>query len=713
MTALRASVVIPSYRRPTDLARCLEALEGQSAMPHEVLVGVRRDDAMTQRVLDDFASRSLPIVAVSVGTDNASAARNRCIARASGDIVAMIDDDTAPHPAWLATIVARFADDASLGGVGGPDWFRGEIVPASARPTVVGKVQWWGRRVGNHHLGATRAVTVEWLKGANMSFRRDLLGHIPFGQGLRGGGAQFAEDVAFSLRIRREGHTLLYDPAVAVDHFPGVLTAGVDHRRLADKASLADAAHNETVAMLDYLSAPRRQVFLAWALLVGTQLLPGLAIAVYLTLRGERSAFERCRTIWRGRRDGLRTWKSSSHRRRTATRSTRICLVTHVVTRLDGQGRVNYELAKYLARRGHAVTLVTSAVDPELQREPGVSWIRVPMPNRIPSLLRWGLFALVARLRLGRRSDKRFDIVHLNGAIAPVHAHVNTSHFVHAGWRRAAPRGARRARLKALYQRMVTGVGTFSERRAYRTAGRVVAVSEVVRQSLSTDVGVPESAIELIHTGVDSQEFRPRAAGEAQALRGPLSLPAGAIVMLFVGDAKSTRKNLDLPLQTLARLGPEYHLVVVGDAKGGPYADMAASLGVATRTHFVGARKDVASCYRDADVIICAAHYEPASLVLFEAMASAVPVIATPEVGNAAFVVDRSNGYLLRSGTDVAGAVEIVNLLGRDAALRRRIGEAARETVTALSWERMGRRYEALYLDITQRFTPASDEVLA
>ena len=389
----------------------------------------------------------------------------------------------------------------------------------------------------------------------------------------------------------------------------------------------------------------------------------------------------------------------------TPSRSSRICLVTHLVTRLDGQGRVNYELAKYLARRGHAVTLVTSALDADLLQEPGVSWIRIPMPKRIPALLRWGLFAITARYKLNAKSLRQFDIVHLNGAITPVPAHVNTSHFVHAGWERAAPRGARRARWTTLYQRFITRVATLSERRAYHAAGRVVAVSELVRQSLSVDVGVPDASIELIHTGVDALEFRPRVSGDARALRDPLGLPDDALIILFVGDAKSPRKNLDLPLRTLARLDTAFHLVVVGDSKGGPYGAMAKALGVAGRTHFVGARKDVASCYRDADFIICAAHYEPASLVLFEAMSTAVPVIATPDVGNAAFVVDRSNGYLLRSSIDVDGAVEILNALGQDPSLRRRIGDAARETVAALSWERMGGRYEALYAEVVHSAT--------
>ena len=89
------------------------------------------------------------------------------------------------------------------------------------------------------------------------------------------------------------------------------------------------------------------------------------------------------------------------------------------------------------------------------------------MPNHMPALLRWALFAAGARLRLGTRSLSRYDVIHLNGAIAPLPAHVNTSHFVHAGWRRAALSAAHHDRLDGLYQRLVTEISRFSERRAY------------------------------------------------------------------------------------------------------------------------------------------------------------------------------------------------------------------------------------------------------
>jgi glycosyltransferase involved in cell wall biosynthesis len=130
---------------------------------------------------------------------------------------------------------------------------------------------------------------------------------------------------------------------------------------------------------------------------------------------------------------------------------------------------------------------------------------------------------------------------------------------------------------------------------------------------------------------------------------------------------------------------------------------MARQLGVAERTHFLGARHDVADCLRDADVVFCASHYEPSSLVVLEAMASGLPVLTTTGVGNSPFVEDGVNGYVLRSSGDVARTIELLGRLERDARLRIRIGQAARETSLRLSWERMGREYEALYLELLEK----------
>lgn len=305
-------MVVPSYGRPGNLLRCLEALKRQQVAPEEVLVALRDDDPATWAALLAWDGGRLPLRLVGVGRLGASEARNRCLERAGGDVVAMTDDDTAPRPDWLARIRDRFGADPALGGLGGPDWIGGCETPPDERARVIGRVQWWGRRVGGHHRGSRGLVQVEWLKGANMSFRREALRTVRFGRLLRGTAAQFGEDFAVSLEVAALGWKLLYDPSVQVDHFPGALPAGRDHRSLTDPVSLEDASHNETVVLLGYLSPLRRIAFLLWAVLIGTRLLPGGLMAMYLLLaRGQSAAPARCLVVWRGRLAGWRTWRST------------------------------------------------------------------------------------------------------------------------------------------------------------------------------------------------------------------------------------------------------------------------------------------------------------------------------------------------------------------------------------------------------------------
>lgn len=312
---MRVSVVVPTFRRPANLLRCLDALKRQRVPAHEVLVAIRDDDPVTWATLVSWDSERLPLRLISAGHLGASEARNRCLDRATGDIVAMTDDDAAPRPQWLAQIERRFAQDPMLGAVGGPDWIGGRELPPEHRAAVVGRIQWWGRRVGNHHRGSRAPLAVEWLKGANVAFRRDALRSIRFGRMLRGSAAQFGEDVAVSLELAASGWKLSYDPDVAVDHFPGELPGRADHRTLTDWPSLLDASHNETALLLGYLPPPRRLAFLAWATVVGTRLLPGCLVGLYLGATRLRLApLRRCGVVLRGRLEGWRTWRATRPR---------------------------------------------------------------------------------------------------------------------------------------------------------------------------------------------------------------------------------------------------------------------------------------------------------------------------------------------------------------------------------------------------------------
>jgi hypothetical protein len=221
----------------------------------------------------------------------------------SGDIIAVTDDDAVPRADWLQRIHMHFSSDPGLGAVGGRDWVTYGGSTETGSRSIVGKVQWFGRVAGNHHLGEGVPREVDFLKGANMSFRKQAIGGRIFDPSLRGAGAQPHNDMAFTLAIRRAGWGVRYDPAVAVDHYPGVRGSG-DVR--ASISTSTDATYNLYRVLFSDLSVWRRSCLVAWNAAVGTPVAPGLAQLFLLSARGERDIVQRWRLTAGARRRAQR-----------------------------------------------------------------------------------------------------------------------------------------------------------------------------------------------------------------------------------------------------------------------------------------------------------------------------------------------------------------------------------------------------------------------
>lgn len=309
---MKFTVLVPSYRRPRDLERCLAALRRQTEPAAEILVVARDGDDETIRLVGRSGKEDATVRRVSVYEPGVVAALNRGLEEAREEIVAILDDDAAPHSGWLARIRRHFEADPTIGGLGGRDYvFRdGELW--EGRKRVVGKVQWFGRLVGNHHLGFGGPRDVDILKGANMSFRREAIEGLRLDRRLRGQGAQVHWEVPFCLAVKRRGWRLVYDPAVSVDHFPAV-RHDYDRRNSFSAAAVADASHNATLVLLEHLSPLRRIVFWATMVLVGTRKGPGLLQFVRLALRRDPAAGVRTVASLQGRWEGWKTWRRSRH----------------------------------------------------------------------------------------------------------------------------------------------------------------------------------------------------------------------------------------------------------------------------------------------------------------------------------------------------------------------------------------------------------------
>ncbi|KST66489.1 glycosyltransferase family 2 protein [Mastigocoleus testarum] len=304
------AVIVPTYRRPKDLARCLEALQKQTRLPDEVIVIVRDTDANTWSFLESFKPNTLQLQIVKVTVPGVVAAMNAGIDNASSEIIAFTDDDAEPHSEWLAKIETHYLKDDKVGGVGGRDWvYHGNDLEDGAS-NKVGHLLWFGKTVGNHHIGVGEPREVDILKGVNMSFRRVAMGEWRFDKRMLGSGAQVHFEVEFCLKLKRAGWKLIYDPNIAVNHYPAQ-RFDEDKRNSFNRRALANAVHNETLALLEHLSPLRKLVFLLWSIFVGTRDSMGFVQWLRFLPTQGLLASQKLLASLQGRWEGWQTWQAT------------------------------------------------------------------------------------------------------------------------------------------------------------------------------------------------------------------------------------------------------------------------------------------------------------------------------------------------------------------------------------------------------------------
>ena len=181
-----------------------------------------------------------------------------------------------------------------------------------------------------------------------------------------------------------------------------------------------------------------------------------------------------------------------------------------------------------------------------------------------------------------------------------------------------------------------------------------------------------------------------------------------SFVFLHVGRLaaeKGVERILEAYRLASAQFGPgrSTHLIIAGD---GPRRD--ALRGMAPRdVTFLGnldRATELPRLYASADAFVFASHTETLGLVILEAIASGVPVIAAPIGGVADHLRDRVNGLCYRPGDIVAMASAMMELVG-NAELTRRLGRGARQSAARLSWDdeldRLSESYMERVLDRT------------
>lgn len=350
-----------------------------------------------------------------------------------------------------------------------------------------------------------------------------------------------------------------------------------------------------------------------------------------------------------------------------------------------GVERYASTLAAALAERGHAVHVFTEAPGPpEAERPAGVAIEAVPVA-RGPRATRHRRFDRAVRERL-EASPEHFELVQGFGPTT-VHDLYRVGGGTHRGYLRAlAPY---RPAWRRLYDslRPKNRLRLRAERALFAQPGlRYIANSRLTRDEVVREYGVPPERIHVIHNGVDTAAFDPRALAPRRAeARARLALPERAQVGAFVGSGFE-RKGLRFAIAGLAALrarGVDAHLLVAGRGRNRRERREAAALGVAERVHWLGGVRDVAAVYAAADYGILPSLYEPFGIAVLEALACGLPVVASRRCGVAELLEDGREGVLLERPEDAPQAAGFLARLAQDEAFRAELRRRARATAEA------------------------------
>jgi glycosyltransferase involved in cell wall biosynthesis len=348
---------------------------------------------------------------------------------------------------------------------------------------------------------------------------------------------------------------------------------------------------------------------------------------------------------------------------------------------VGGAERHVVDLAVALRRTGHEVTLACSAAGELSER---LAAANVPMRVLCERLVKRRVSVAYARELRRVVEEQRFDLVHAHIYASAAAAAIVvpdtgvplivTEHTEGSWQDRCAQR---------------------TSRRVYQRAGYVIAVSNAIRRRLVERDGVPPGKLIVVPNAVIPASDTNQ--GTSSMLpdewrEGPL---VGVVARL------QPEKGIDTLLKAAARVSsscPAVRFLIVGD---GPLREellgLADRLGLRERVRFLGHRTDARALIGLLDVLVVPSLTEGAPLIVLEAMAAGVPLVASA-VGGIPDQLRHDREGLLIPPDDTAALGDAILELLHDPNRARRLGEAGRRRAdSALSHKEMVRKIEAVY----------------
>ena len=287
------SVAIPTYNRPDYLKRAIMSVLSQEHSAYELIVIARPDDAPSLQVIQEAiqVNPDKRIVLGYVTVPGFLPPVLRAIEIASGDVLALLDDDAEAHSDWLKRIVTYYADPL-VGGVGGRyvNFFDG-VKASYPKVKEVAIIKWNGKPVGNMYCDCafSNPVTVDFLMGGNLSYRLNLFRHAKPSQALSSN-VSFHWEIDVGLKVKGQNYKIIFDPNIMVDHHSAPRT--ISGMRTLNYEGVYWSNFNYAYIMKQNLGNIKLITYVLYSFLIGWGGSPGVLYILIQFLRAEKIAWK-------------------------------------------------------------------------------------------------------------------------------------------------------------------------------------------------------------------------------------------------------------------------------------------------------------------------------------------------------------------------------------------------------------------------------------
>jgi glycosyltransferase involved in cell wall biosynthesis len=384
---------------------------------------------------------------------------------------------------------------------------------------------------------------------------------------------------------------------------------------------------------------------------------------------------------------------------------------------IGGAERVLYEESTRLAKKGHAVHILTRRLpyhETDVEQIDGVEEHRYSFQEKLFPFFIKSILSDCRRQFSSLEENFPFDVINFHQPFSAIGVLSSTSSrkvplvytchslsFEEYISRSFSPRNP----IKLLLHHLQVSARKSTEKNVLKRSDRIVVLSEYTSEKLQQTYGLPSSKVSVIPGGVDLERFRPST--DKVRIRARMGLPEDKLILFTVRNLvpRMGLENLITAFEIVQNRHRDLLLVIGG---AGPLEtalrEQARRCGVEDFVRFAGyiPDEDLPSYYQMADLFILpTTELEGFGLVTVEALASGLPVLGTPVGGTKEILTKLGSDYLFDDSTPqsiATGILKALNGWAANQAAYKNVSQTCRKVAEQhYSWDNHVSKLEELF----------------